>query len=151
MYDPGCQDSWISFLSDVVACLLALPSPHLVPVMTRPGSGRSPWPSWVLYTYVPRHFTSMPSVRMVVSMDTALVPLGFLAALWHWIFPHLASLMEKKIMWVSWVKQAVVFFPPETEFRLLLIYPLCEQIILSARYWLAKFSQWRRVYWASLQ
>ncbi|KAG7259104.1 hypothetical protein CRUP_036584 [Coryphaenoides rupestris] len=41
---------------------------------------------------VPRHLTSRPSVLMVVSMDTALVPLGFLAALWHWILPHLASL-----------------------------------------------------------
>lgn len=29
---------------------------------------------------------------MVVSMETVLVPWGFLAELWHWILPHIASL-----------------------------------------------------------
>lgn len=124
-------------LSEVTGSLLALPSPHLVPVMTRPGSGRSPCPSWVLYTYVPRHFTSMPSVRIVVSMDTALVPLGFLAALWHWIFPHLASLLEKR----SCESHELFFFlfqKQNSDCSVMWTLSKLQQIILSARHNLAK-------------
>lgn len=69
-----------------------IPSAHLVPANTSPGSGISS----PRYTCVPRHRIRPPSCRgMFVSMETALVPItGLLAPPWHWIFPHLASLFK---------------------------------------------------------
>lgn len=67
-----------------------MPSAHLVPVSTSPGSGMSS----PRYTCVPLHRIRPPSCKgMLVSMETALVPItGRLAPPWHWILPHLASL-----------------------------------------------------------
>lgn len=74
-------------------------SPHLVPVITSPGSSVSPRLSSPLpgrYTCVPRHRIWRWPWRMVVSIETALFSMGLLAALWHCILPHFASLLNKK-------------------------------------------------------
>lgn len=73
-------------------------TPHLVPVMTRPGSRVSPWVSSStcpdLYTCVPIHWIFLVPTVTVVSMRTALFSMGLEADVKHWIFPHLASLED---------------------------------------------------------
>lgn len=73
-------------------------APHLVPVMTRPGSRVSPCasssPCPTLYTCVPIHWIFLLPTLTVVSMRTALFSMGLEAEAKHWIFPHLASLAE---------------------------------------------------------
>lgn len=73
-------------------------TPHLVPVITRPGSRVSPCVSSstcpALYTCVPIHWIVMVPWFTVVSMRTALFSVGLEADVKHWIFPHLASLKD---------------------------------------------------------
>lgn len=73
-------------------------TPHLVPVMARPGSRVSPWVSSStcpdLYTCVPIHWIFTVPTVTVVSMRTALFSMGLEADVKHWIFPHLASLED---------------------------------------------------------
>lgn len=75
--------------------------PHFVPVSTKPGSSISFSSLSDLYTWVPRHLSCILCVRIVVSMATALDCRGLEAELWHWIFPHLASLISKeRLKWL---------------------------------------------------
>lgn len=73
-------------------------TPHLVPVMTRPGSRVSPCasssPCPALYTCVPIQWILLLPTVTVVSMQTALFSMGLEAEDKHWIFPHWASLAE---------------------------------------------------------
>lgn len=70
--------------------------PHFVPVNTKAGSSISFSSFSNLYTWVPRHLTRVLCRVIVVSMGTALGSTGLEAELWHWIFPHLASLISKE-------------------------------------------------------
>lgn len=73
-------------------------TPHLVPVITRPGSRVSPCvsssPCPALYTCVPTHWILWVPWLTVVSIRTALFSVGLEADVKHWIFPHLACLKD---------------------------------------------------------
>lgn len=80
--------------------ILTESTPHLVPVMTRPGSRVSPCasssPCPALYTCVPKQRTFLLPMVTVVSMRTALFSIGLEAEDKHWIFPQIASLVGGK-------------------------------------------------------
>lgn len=75
-------------------------TPHLVPVITRPGSRVSPCASSslcpALYTCVPMHRIFLLPMVTVVSMRTALFSMGLEAEDKHWIFPQMASLVGER-------------------------------------------------------
>lgn len=87
-------------LQHYICASLTESTPHLVPVMTRPGSRVSPCtsssPCPALYTCVPIHRIFLLPTLTMVSMRTALFSIGLEAEDKHWIFPHWASLTDKK-------------------------------------------------------
>lgn len=92
--------------------------PHFVPVSTKAGSSISFSSFSDLYTWVPRHLTFVLCREIVVSMGTALGSTGLEAELWHWIFPHLASLISKeRLSDYFWLDECFAGFSFACEFK----------------------------------
>lgn len=101
--------------------------PHFVPVNTKAGSSISFSSFSNLYTWVPRHLTFVLCREIVVSMGTALGSTGLEAELWHWIFPHLASLISKeKLSDYFWLDECFAGFSFACELK-------CEALLNSKK------------------